>query len=122
MGFRFVLPDKMLMGVIEKEATRNASPTAPKRMTRCRSRTIGSVPVMYSYAVSANGTNATTCTNIFRRSGGCIISICLETLPEILCKVAPYAVDVGASVTRVVMFQQEGGTLQAVIVWTLRFK
>jgi hypothetical protein len=68
MGFRFVLPVKMLMGVIEKDVMRKASPAAPKRITRCRSRTIGNVPVRYSYAVSNTGKEAMTCTRIFRQA------------------------------------------------------
>lgn len=34
MGTRVDLPVRMLTGVIENDATMNASPTAPKQMTR----------------------------------------------------------------------------------------
>src|SRR5215208_4192165 len=46
----------------------------------------------------------------------------LETLSEILCKVAPDAVNVRTPVARVVMFQQKGGALQTVIIRVLRFE
>ena len=111
------------MGVIENEATRNAIPTAPKRMTRCRSRTMGRVFVKYSYAVSTNGNDAMTCINMFRHAGVRVIMcwvggigpfrmlrdnptyVLLEGLPKVLCKVAPDAMDMGTAITRVVMFK-----------------
>src|SRR5690349_18552191 len=46
----------------------------------------------------------------------------LETLSEVLGKVAPDAVDMSAAVTRVVVFEQEGRTLQTIIVWVLGFE
>jgi hypothetical protein len=63
----------MLRGVIEKEAMRKASPTAPKRITRWRSRTIGRVFVKYSYAVSNKGKVARICTALFRHTGARVI-------------------------------------------------
>src|SRR5687767_11823206 len=48
--------------------------------------------------------------------------VLLESLPEVFRKVAPHAVDVRASVARIVVFQQKGGTLQAIIVRLLRLE
>ncbi len=64
----------------------------------------------------ASGLSAISSKETFR------VSRILETLPKVLGKVAPDAVDVGAAVARVVMFHQEGGTLQTVIMRMLRFE
>src|SRR5689334_24943869 len=45
-----------------------------------------------------------------------------QALTEVLCEITPHAVDVSAAVARVVVFHQEGGTLQESRVWVSRLE